>query len=113
MPWQIELARMIRIDRSRRQFPRRQQGYQRIELGVQRLRNEDALMLLLLLDGSEEEHLVPDDGAANRTTILLTAERRLRTVRLLREIVLGGELSIALVSEHGPVERIGARFRHQ
>ncbi len=67
-------------------------------------------MLLLLLARAEEEHFVLHDRTAERSAKLLPAERRLRAVALLREVVLRRQLPVALVAEHRAVELVGARL---
>src|SRR6185503_6330823 len=88
----------------------REERHERIELVEQVLGNENPLMLLLLLTCAEEEHLVLDDRTAERSAVLLPAERRLRALALLREVVLRRQLPVALIAEYRAVELVGARF---
>ena len=101
-----QIARVLRIDRSRRKVSRRELRHQQIELAEECLRHERADRLALLLDGAEEEHLVVDERAA----VLLAAERRLGRTRLRGVVVLRDQFPVALVAEQRAVELVRARL---
>src|SRR5258705_966403 len=104
---------MAVIDRPHRELAGREERHERIELVEQVLGNENPLMLLLLLACAEEKHFVLHDRTAERSAKLLPAERRLRAVALLREVVLRRQLPVALVAEYRAVKLVGARLGDQ